>query len=352
MWSGGIVAENPISDYLSAGGVEESSFRSIVLFGRNVASYKFALARALMDLAAEGRESATLAELAVPYTAHLVEHVRRAPKQTTGRQGRLLEACAGFASGTATRTDLIDAAVGSGFNCVLDAFHTVNQTEVPIRFFEKDFARGSKRIVLTDAAHRVCVSPDAANMAQETESRWSLVETAWECGVNANLLSCDSSTQAISVNDALRRRSVTSARGAFDGYQKGRCFYCFAPISVVPGGAAPLCDVDHFFPHALARVLPGVNLDGVWNLVLACPECNRGEGGKFARIADGAYLRRLHRRNEYLISSHHPLRESIIAQTGANAEERWSFLSKVDMVGFEALPGARWATAPRAAAEY
>ena len=74
----------------------------------------------------------------------------------------------------------------------------------------------------------------------------------------------------------MRRRGLASARHTLNGYQKGQRFYCYARIDLE---SKQTCDVDHFFPHVLASALPGVNIDGVWNLVLACPECNRGEGG-------------------------------------------------------------------------
>ncbi|MEI6335639.1 MAG: hypothetical protein WCS87_13865, partial [Methylococcaceae bacterium] len=37
-------------------------------------------------------------------------------------------------------------------------------------------------------------------------------------------------------------------------------------------------------------------------------------------------LERLHDRNEYLITSHHPLRETLIVQTGCSTEKRQQFL--------------------------
>lgn len=159
-----------------------------------------------------------------------------------------------------------------------------------------------------------------------------------------------------------RRKDVTSARGSLNGYQKGHCFYCYVPIDAANGTARTegglillesakpgLCDVDHFFPHALSSQVPGVNWDGVWNLVLACPDCNRGEGGKFARIPATEYLRRLNRRNEYLIGSHHPLRETLIAQTGETLQARWEYLKKVDRIATDLLPGERWKTEEREA---
>ncbi|WP_216604021.1 HNH endonuclease domain-containing protein [Vitreoscilla sp. C1] len=129
------------------------------------------------------------------------------------------------------------------------------------------------------------------------------------------------------VENEFQRTNITSSRNALNGYQKGHCFYCFDEIKITPL-APQLADVDHFFPHILKGELRHTNLDGVWNLVLACPDCNRGIGGKFAKIPSLALLKRLHKRNEYLIFSHHPLRETLIQQTGHNEATRQQFLQQ------------------------
>jgi CRISPR/Cas system Type II protein with McrA/HNH and RuvC-like nuclease domain len=49
-------------------------------------------------------------------------------------------------------------------------------------------------------------------------------------------------------NEKFRRTDVTSARDALNGYQKGKCFYCFDDISV-ESFSEDLGDIDHFFPH-------------------------------------------------------------------------------------------------------
>ena len=130
---------------------------------------------------------------------------------------------------------------------------------------------------------------------------------------------------------SFRRKNITSVRDALNGYQKGFCFYCFEDITI-DDNSENLCDVDHFIPHTLQAQCPNINLDGVWNLVLTCQECNRGENGKFAKLPALKYLERLHTRNEYLISSHHPLRETLISQTGNTEKERIAFLQ--DMYNF------------------
>lgn len=135
----------PVDEYLATGPVEESSFRSVILFGRNTASYKFALAKALFDLAGQNRDSVTLNQLAVPYTKHLVEHAGSNPRQTTSRSSRFMDACVGYAKGSEIYDRLISAVVDLGFDNVLDAFHTVGKGDVPVRFSKRIF-RGDRNV--------------------------------------------------------------------------------------------------------------------------------------------------------------------------------------------------------------
>ena len=133
-----------------------------------------------------------------------------------------------------------------------------------------------------------------------------------------------------------RRSSLTSCRDALNGYQKGKCFYCFQEISIV-ANALDLADIDHFHPRMLMQSSLSVQLDGVWNLVLACRDCNRGADGKSSRLPERKFLQRLDTRNEFLIASHHPLRETLMAQTGTNRDERIRFLNEVFTVAAESL---------------
>lgn len=245
--------------------------------------------------------------------------------------------------------ELLDAALSTGFAYVLDAYHSVNGAELLARFFEVSGRGKGRHVMIADELFRVL---DAApSVSLETEARWSLVEYAWEAGVSPSLVSISYDGKAetfCSTGEGARRRSLASARDALNGYQKGQCFYCYARIELE---GKERCDVDHFFPHVLAPTLKGVNLEGVWNLVLACPECNRGVGGKFARVPSIEYLERLSKRNEFLISSHHPLREAIMAQTGLTARERHAFLSHTDREAVNVLLH-RWRTPARGKATF
>lgn len=325
----------------------DSYWRSIILFGRNVASYKFALAESLLEIAPKSKTEVLLEELAGPYARNLCRHLENAPKQATSRSSSFLDACKEYNEGAISQQELIDKTVEKGFVNVIDAFHVVNREETPVRFFEKDYSNGQKKIILTDEMFELAENPFVDNFEKETESRWNLVETAWELGISRNLLNVryDKGEEIFFVNKDNRRKDVTSARGALDGYQKGKCFYCYDGISIKEDELS--CDVDHFFPYTLQNVMPDVNLNGVWNLVLSCQDCNRGSGGKFALVPSVKYLERLHRRNEYLISSHHPLRETIINQTGATEHDRANFLRMVDQRAIDVLIH-RWEVPERA----
>jgi hypothetical protein len=64
-------------------------------------------------------------------------------------------------------------------------------------------------------------------------------------------------------------------------------------------------------------------------LVLSSTVCNRGLKGKFDRIPSLRLLEILHARNEYLIGSHHPLRETLMNKTGTRLNIRVAFLKGI-----------------------
>jgi hypothetical protein len=63
------------ADFLGRQPTIDSYWRAVILFGQNVASYKFALAKSLIELSAEGESFVTLEKLAIPFSKHLVEHL-------------------------------------------------------------------------------------------------------------------------------------------------------------------------------------------------------------------------------------------------------------------------------------
>ena len=301
---------------------QEDLFRGVILFGRNVASYKFALGKSILELAARGEEQVSLAELAVPFAKHICEHLEAEDKQGTSESSRFLEQCRAFNKNEINEGRLIEETESLGFENVIDTFHRVGSTDIPTRFFLDERKSRTKGIILTPEIHEIAIK-SGDELAAEVESRWRLVETAWSLNIDSSLILFDENESVLLSGD--RRKNITSARSALNGYQKGKCFYCFRKIEII-SGTPGLADVDHLFPHVLQRMKLLENIDGVWNLVLACRDCNRGSKGKFASIPDKKYLERLERRNNYLIASHHPLRETLIKQTGETEKNRHQFL--------------------------
>jgi len=304
----------------------ENYWRAIILFGSNVASYKFALASSLLSLGDRRDTLVRLEDLAVPFAAEVGRHLLLADKQATSRSSQFLDACRAANRGELSQAELTNQTVRLGFNNVLDAFHVVNRADVPVRFFINE-RKTHNGVRLTDEFFKLQERAQSVALPHEVEARWRLVETAWELEVSRSLVAVqvDGDVKNLVISDQHRRRTVTSCRAALNGYQKGRCFYCFREVTI-EAGSIGLADVDHFIPHSLKRQHSQLTLDGVWNLVLACTECNRGRAGKSAQVPKLPLLERLHQRNEYLIGSHHPLRETLIQQTGRTTPERQQFL--------------------------
>ena len=185
----------------------------------------------------------------------------------------------------------------------------------------------NKGIRLTNELRQLVIEQNGADLFPEVEARWRLVETAWELGISSNLIAVhhEIETENLFIDLGNRRKSITSCRDALNGYQRGKCFFCFDRISVEPK-SDHLAHVDHFFPHVLKTTDLGHRVDGIWNLVLACQPCNREKG---AKVPDPDLVERLEKRNQYLIDSDHPLKETIKLQTGRNKNLRKSFIQSV-----------------------
>lgn len=208
-------------------------------------------------------------------------------------------------------------------------FKTLMGGEIPDLFYEKNCSKGNKQIVIKDSLLQLKDSFHFQNFEQEVEARWNLVETAWNLKINPNLLEVkydESASTLFLESDLMRRKDITSVRDSLNGYQKGKCFYSFQDISV-NHGSPNICQVDHFLPHSnkLIHIDSGTNIDGVWNLVLADPAINNE---KRAKIPNIKFLTRLFNRNEFYISSKHPLAETIINQTGKTKNQRKAFLQR------------------------
>jgi len=318
----------------------DSYWRSIILFGKNSATYKFALAKSLLELSPQTNTFISLEELAVPFCQHISTHLKTNDKQSTSTSSKFIDACRQLNEQKMEQDHLIQYAVKYGFENVLDAFHNVNQNHIPVQFFETiKTGKKPKGIIITDNFYKLKETSQASNFILETEARWRLVETAWALGLAPSLVEVKYDELKgeffVDSSDKRRRTDITSARASLIGYQKAKCFYCFDDISTDPNHDL-FADIDHFFPHSLQNSTQ-TNLNGIWNLVLACKRCNRGENGKFAKIPEIHLLERLHKRNSFFINSHNPLRETLMNQTGKSEKQRITFLQQMNSFAINQL---------------
>lgn len=309
----------------------ESQWRALILFGKNSATYKFAFAKSLLELIENETTSISIEELAKPFSRNITEHLKISDKQGNSISSKFLSFCRDFNKGIIDQNQLLIQTEKLGFVNVVDAFQNVNGGQIPNLFYEKDYSNGNKRIVITDDLLKLKESFHFQNFENEIEARWKLVETAWNLKINPNLL--EVKYDAISSlffleNEFMKRVDITSVRDSLNGYQKGKCFYSFLDISIIQG-SSDICHVDHFLPHVNKQThyKNGANVNGVWNLVLAHSSMNSTKE-KGAKVPHRKYLQRLFNRNEFYISSKHPLAETIINQTGKTKAIRRNFLEK------------------------
>ncbi len=314
----------------------ESQWRALILFGKNSATYKFAFAKSLIVLSKNNKSEISLNDLSGPFSASICEHLKTNNKQGNSKSSKFLDKCRDFNKGVVSKEELHGITEKLGFVNVVDAFQIVNKDMIPNPFYTKAYSKGEKKIILTDEFFRLKDQFQFNNFFDETEARWRLVETAWNMEINPNLLEIKHDIKDGILylrTNTMKRIDVTSSREALNGYQKGKCFYCNNEISIIPGSDR-LCQVDHFLPHINKLTHKDMNINGVWNLVLACKNCN-GTNEKGTKVPETKYLEKLELRNEYYISSKHPLAETIINQTGKLKEQRDRFLKEQYKIALE-----------------
>ncbi|MCU1591965.1 MAG: hypothetical protein JWP11_3221 [Frankiales bacterium] len=310
--------------------------------GANSRTYKFALGEALLEFAEQGRDAVSLRELAIPYALRLAERAERYPQGPLASVGGASDFLAQLkASGpesleAGAPTDrLTRAAVESMPGMVMQKFHNLRGVgAVAHRFYDLTGKGAARQVVLRPELKTVAVH--AAALRAELHARWSVVETCFDATLGRELISAGVvlSADGQQLLAPIRRVAVAGARAALIGFQHGRCFYCRIPV----GDTLRSVHVDHVYPFSLMKTgaWAGPDLNGVWNLVVACAGCNLT---KSARLPTPAEVTRLLHRNDAIAASPHPLRRalelSMSDTAGAPAttsDARAAFVRQVDTV--------------------
>jgi hypothetical protein len=314
----------------------DTNFRSIFLIGSNTATYKFALAKSLLELPKSNKSFISLEELSPLYSKYIIEHIKSGKQQIRGKgTSKFLNALYLYTQNQISEDLMLQITKSEGFKCVLDAFHNLPKKQQATHFFKKSIQNKKQGIILTDELFKLKETNHTHSFKDEIEGRWNLVESAWSENSLIHV-QYDTDTEylyylkPVSNNSFLHshlRTNLTPIRKPLNGYQKGKCFYWFKTISI-QSNQQDTCDVDHVIPMSIQYSTSyDLQLNEVWNLVLSCKKCNRWEsGGKAAQLPQQNFILRLHHRNEYFIESNHPLKENIILYLGKNPEQRLDFL--------------------------
>ena len=107
------------------------------------------------------------------------------------------------------------------------------------------------------------------------------------------------------IRSQVRRTNLTPLIPTLNGYQQNRCFYCGEKLYNI--------HVDHFIPWQALKH------NEVWNLVLAHKQCN---DSKDDNLPPSHFIDNLIARNEYFIASAHPIKDTLIRQSGNTPTQR------------------------------
>ena len=317
-----VITKAVVLDYLEGKEfLELSSTRAIIVFGKNSATYKFALLKTLMEKKAADYFSYD--DIGEPFLRHLVEHHENCPHQFNRADTKLSLSMDRFLEKELDWNGLMRVAERNIFNNVFDALQNIGGGSLPREDLLFEHQKANRRIVATDNLNNILEDKTLkAGVFAEAEERWRIVEDAWRAGI-PSAISYDPGDG--SLRSADRRVHLRSVVPILMPYQHGLCFYCLKPLDLaqINPKAHNFPDVEHVVPYDYrneAIFKSGVNINGVWNLVIACRECNRGRKGKFNSLPTSRFYNKLLHRNIYFTEEHrHSLKYSVLQSMTAKS---------------------------------
>ena len=285
-------------------------WRAIILYGRNTATYKIALAKCLLDFVGDRKTNITMHELATSFFNEYGKRLKKGMPQldNPARQTVMENVVTRYNLGVITKDKAIEYVEANAFGDVITRYHTVNNFAVPVKFYEHN----ENGLVLTDSLFEVFENQEQAScLINEVESRWDLLEAAFLMRREDSYLEND--IRSFYLMRGYERKNITNAVPVLNGYQNDICFYCGESM------IGHDVHVDHVIPRQL------VYHDEIWNLVLAHSFCNEQKGDS---IPDISYIHKLIIRNEHYIHSNHPIKNRIIKTTGTTQDSRRKFIER------------------------
>jgi 5-methylcytosine-specific restriction endonuclease McrA len=314
-----------IHDYFHQDRSSAATLRTIVLFGKNSSTYKFALTDTLLKQSATSTFS--YEDLRTGFLTELYKHYIHNPHQYQSGANSITKAFQEYQINQ-DWDKLVDKTKNNIYRHVFDAFHNVGGSSIinEARFFEHD--KANKQLVITEKFHQILENTNLVHqLLHENQTRWQIVEEAWKNKLSPNHLVYNQDQSIYSISQGNQRVALRSVVDVLLPYQHGRCFYCNKQLNpTAQHQDHDFPDVDHVIPHSMfdkVSELANINPNGLWNLVIACQECNRGSGGKFNSPPDTQFYKTLITRNKLFTEEHrHSLKNTILLSIGAkNSEE-------------------------------
>jgi len=281
-------------------------WKAIILYGLNVATYKIALGKTLLELAKKNKNEIDWHLLSKVYFDNYLnrlDNISR-PQQSNPARKTVMERIVKLYQLNKINYDEAISKVGTeAFNDVIPRFQTIGTDKIIAGEKFYHFIHGEK-LFLHDSVFQIQEEHND-ELIDEINARWSLLEGAFTIANGNYELRND--IIDVYLLDGYERTNITKNIPFLQGYQGNLCFYCAEKIN------AKDIHVDHVLPRQF------IQHDEIWNLVLSHGICNLDKSDS---LVGKHYLQKLLFRNENIIGSNHPWRKKIIEALGTTTDKR------------------------------
>jgi len=284
---------------------DEDYWRALILYGLNQSTYKIALGKLLGDYAYENRVRIDLDDLTSDFIDIYIDRCKQGKPQLSypGRKTYVEREVDAINLGIKSKSDSIEIIKKNALlNMVLQRFNTLNRRPIRNPFYT--ISENERYLIINQNTLNVFSNKEKKEeLIPEIMSRWDLLEHAFERVHQIESLDVDEYLKHIIKQE--QRINLTPLIPTLQGYQQGRCFYCGESLYDI--------EVDHVIPYqALMH-------NEIWNLVLAHSFCNQN---KSDNLPPKHFVENLIERNEFFISSSHPIKDTLIRQLGHTPKKR------------------------------
>ena len=129
-----------------------TTFRTILLFGKNVSTYKFALCSAL--LSQETKSEIRYADLSNSFLNELYRHYEATPQQWTGGANIVTNSFDRYKE-NGNWDELVKVAEANVYKYVFDAFHNIGGSSINDNHLLFEHNKKDKKLVFTDSLNSI-----------------------------------------------------------------------------------------------------------------------------------------------------------------------------------------------------